>query len=211
MSVLSKIIDGGGKSLVDGVANEGKSLVLDISSGSIRKSLDYIYRHNALLLSDVVYITGLGNASIPLPIVGFVYENPHALEMLKYEYSEYPYLNKTLITNSYTKQNTKFSLRSYRAITSNNGVATNIALNEALYYGIEYYCDRGGTFKMLTMWGAFSNLVLESLQIVQAGDNQLGGIGFEWQFRKIPFDTTNAERIYSNTIASRSNSTVPVS
>lgn len=206
MSVLSKLISTS-KQDVKNAWRAMKEPILDLTGNNIKSSLDTIYRYNALLLSDLKTIGGLP-FNAPIPIVGFVYENPSTLEMLKYEYSEYPFLNKTLITNSYTKQNTRFSIRSYRAITAYNGIATNIALNEALYYGIEYYCDRGGTFKLLTMWGAFSNLVLESLQIIPPSGNEVGGIGFEWHFRKIPFDTTNAENIQSANVSALSNSLV---
>lgn len=198
MSVLSKLITAN-KQDAKNAWGAMKEPVMDLTSNNIKSSLDIIYRYNALLLSDLGRVGGL-SFSTPIPVVGFVYENPSTLEMLKYEYSEYPFLNKTLITNSYTKQNTRFAIRSYRAITAYNGIATNIALNEALYYGIEYYCDRGGTFKLLTMWGAFSNLVLESLQIIPPSGNEVGGIGFEWHFRKIPFDTKNAESIHSENV-----------
>lgn len=181
---------------------EGQSTGDAILNGyhtTLKAVLDKTYREHALILSDAFTMGELVN-NTPVPIVGFVYEHPSTLELLKYDYSEYPFLNKTTITNSYTKQNTRITIRSYRAITVENSVAVNIALNEAIYYGIEYYCDRGGTFKLLTMWGAFSNLVLESLQIIPPNGNETGGVGFEWHFRKIPFDTKNAESVVSKDI-----------
>lgn len=81
-----------------------------------------------------------------------------------------------------------------------NGVITNILLNEAFYKGIEAYCDRGGTFTLMTMWGVFNNLVLETLQIIPPEGSQVGGIGFEWQFKRIPFDTANAKATYSSSL-----------
>lgn len=204
MSVLSKIIS---TSPVPSLESGLKRDSGDKESSIQRTTLDSLYRDNALLLADLGTIAGI-STNFPLPVLGFVYEHPNHMELLRYNYSEYPYLNKTLITNSYTKEPTRFSVRSYRAITSVKGVAVNIGLNEALYYGIEYYCDRGGTFKLLTMWGHFSNLVLESLEIVQPDGNQVGGLGFEWRFRKIPFDTTNAEAVQSATVNSLSNGLV---
>lgn len=186
MAVISKILG-------------NSAPILEATSEVSRFALDAVYAKNAILLADLTRLFGLG-ASIPLPIVGFTYENPSEMELLKYEYSEYPYLNKTLITNSYTKQNTKLTIRSWRAITSVNGIVTNLALNEALFYGIEAYCDRGGTFTIMTMWGTYKNFVLENLAIIPQEGNQVAGIGFEWRFKRIPFDTANAQSVYSSAL-----------
>lgn len=184
-----------------------KPITIDSYSSAKQFMLDTVYRDNALLLSDTLAIWGM-SFNFPVPILGFTYEHPSAMELLKYEYSEYPYLNKTLITNSYMKQNTSITLHSYRGITAINGVLTNILLNEAFYKGIEAYCDRGGTFTLMTMWGVFNNLVLETLQIIPVEGSQVGGIGFEWQFKRIPFDTANAKATYSSSLNALSQSLV---
>lgn len=172
-----------------------------------RFALDLVFKHNALLLNDLLAL-GLGTFSFPVPLVGFTYENPSSLELLNYSYSEYPYLTKTLIANSYVKNNTQLSIRSYRAITSVNSVITNIAINEALTILIEKYCDRGGTFSCFTMWGFISNLVVERLEIIPADDNQLGGVGFQWTFKKINFDTSSVDSVISKKIQALQKGTV---
>lgn len=159
-------------------------------------ALDLAYRHNALLLNNPEKaggLTGLAGGlindltgiSIPLPILGFVYENPTEMEWFNYTYSEYPYLNSSNIINAMIRNNTSITLRAYRCINDTNGVITNIAANETLYNMLEGYTMNGGTFKMLSLWGVFDNLVIESLKIVPAEDNQVGGTGFEFTFKKL--------------------------
>lgn len=175
-----------------------------LSSDNVTKGLlDMVYRHNALLLDDAIsliggsFIGGLASApSIPLPLVGFVYETPSTVELLKYSYSEYPYLNKSLIINSYLRENTQFRVVAYRQITSSNPVILNIATNEILYKTLETYCNNGGTFTLLTMWGTFNNLVLEGLNgIMPNDDNAVGGCGFEFLFRKVAVSTGIIDKI----------------
>ena len=177
--------------------------VVNFTGQVTRAALDAVYRHSVILLSDISSILGItsGSGETYLPLIGFTYEHPSQMTLLRYEYSEYPYLDKTLLTNSYLKQNTELTIRSFRAITSENGMIANIALNEAIFAGIEFYCDRGGTFRIMTMWGTFGNYVLEELSIVPPDSNQAGGIGFEWKFKRIPFDTKNAQQIYSSSLS----------
>lgn len=180
--------------------------------GSItRTALDVVYRESVIILTDLARLMSTADSGDSyMPLIGFTYEHPSQMTLLKYEYSEYPFLDKTLITNSYMKQNTDLTVRSYRGITAVNGVVTNIALNELLFKGIEAYCDRGGTFRVMTMWGTFNNYVLEELTIVPPEGNQTGGIGFEWKFKRIPFDTSTAQIVYSASTNALSGSLVPV-
>ena len=176
-----------------------------LSSDNVTKGLlDMVYRHNALLLDDAIsliggsFIGGLASApSIPLPLVGFVYETPSTVELLKYSYSEYPYLNKSLIINSYLRENTQFRVVAYRQITASNPVILNIATNEILYKTLETYCNNGGTFTLLTMWGTFNNLVLEGLNGIMPNDEiAVGGCGFEFLFRQIAVSTCVIDKIF---------------
>lgn len=173
--------------------------------------LDLTYRNNALLLNEGLSM-GLsslgGNASglpsVPLPLLGFNYEHPSSIELLKYSYSTYPYLNKSLIINSYLKENTKFAIRAYKAITADNGVIVNIAANELMFQSLQGYCDKGGTFTLMTMWGAFSNLVLEELNGIPPEGNQVGGCGFEFVFQRMNFSKGLAEQVMNSAVSSLS-------
>lgn len=181
-------------------------------SGSSKGLLDLTYAHNALLLDDGISmgLSSLGVnvssslASAPLPLLGFVYEHPNTLELLKYSYSQYPYLNKSLIINSYIKENTKFAIRAYKQITIQNGVIVNIAANELLFHSLQNYCDKGGTFTLLTMWGSFSNLVLEELNGIPPKDNETGGCGFEFIFQRMNFSKGLAEKVMDSALNSLS-------
>lgn len=172
------------------------------SSNSSKTMLDLTYRHSVILLSDVVSM-GLGAAGISLgstasaivdtvatvPLLGFVYENPSQLELLKYQYSEYPYLNKALIVNSYVRNNTRFTLVAHRCITPSNSIPINIAMNEALFQLIKTYADMGGTFTLVTMWGVFNNCVLEELNgLPPEHENGVGGTSFEFKFLRLGFN-----------------------
>lgn len=203
MAVLSKIL-GPASPTVEGKVGEALMLALDT-----------IYSKSAIVLTDIAEITGITSSvgsllTSHLPLIGFTYEHPSEMELLKYEYSEYPFLNKTLISNSYLKQNTKLTLRSYRGITANNGIVTNIALNQLIFEGVEYYCDRGGTFRIMTMWGTFEGFVLETLRIIPPESTQAGGIGFEWEFKRLPFDTASTQNVYSDSLKRVNNSLPPV-
>lgn len=124
--------------------------------------------------------------SIPLPLVGFTFEMPNQLELLKYSYSSNPYLNKAQITTSYIKETTSIVVRAKRPITRYNKVPTNIATNIALMKAIEAYCDNGGTFTMLTPYGIIKNLALVSLRVPEAStSNETYGINLEFEFQKI--------------------------
>lgn len=177
-----------------------------LSGSNMTKGLlDMIYRHNAILLNESISILGgssLGDIPLPLPLIGFVYENPNTAQLLKYSYSEYPYLNKSLIVNSYLKENTSFRVIAYKQITSSNTLLLNIAYNEILFRSLKKYCDNGGTFTLMTMWGIFSNLVLEELNGVTTSEaNANGGVGFEFVFKRLNFSASLIDKVANETIS----------
>lgn len=188
------------------------------SSNSGKKALDLTYRHSVILLSDAVSM-GLQAAGIELgstasaildavatiPLLGFVYETPNRVDILKYRYSDYPYLNKSLIVNSYIRDHTRFAVRAHRLITKSNPVPINIAANEGYYHMLKEYCDRGGTFTLTTMWGIFSGCVLEDLVgVAPEKDNGIGGTSFEFRFMKLDFEGGGALKAVGNALKSLS-------
>lgn len=194
-------------------------LIPDYSSAnSGKKALDLTYRHSVILLSDAVSM-GLQAAGVELgstasaildavatiPLLGFVYETPNRVDLLRYRYSDYPYLNKSLIVNSYVREHTRFSVRAHRLITKTNPVPVNIAANEGYYYMLKEYCNRGGTFTLTTMWGIFSGCVLEDLDgIPPEAENGIGGTSFEFRFRKLDFEGGGALKAVGNALKSLS-------
>lgn len=173
------------------------------------KILDELFQKNAILLNDTLTILtnganlgalgGLG-INLPLPLLGFEFKTPQELQLLKYNYSEYPYVDKTLITNAYLRENTSISIIGYRPITySGNGgvnVVNNLSssvlgiytTNELITSTLKIYCDKGGTFSLLTLWGQIQNLVLEELAGVPLeAENALGGQAFLFRFKQINY------------------------
>ncbi|WRA26706.1 hypothetical protein KVJ87_02600 [Helicobacter pylori] len=84
---------------------------------------------------------------MPLPLVGLTYAPPKEVELLKFSYSEYPYMDKSVVVNSYKQKPTKFSIIAYRplsvlpvdvkkgdsAMQSGNNVIVNFVANEVAY------------------------------------------------------------------------------
>lgn len=165
-----------------------------------RVALDLVFRNNALVLMDALTLA-FGTSPGAVPLIGFTYENAYDYTMLKFSYSEYPYLNKSTIATSYVKENPNISIRSFRAITAFNSVITNIAINTAMIKGLDMYCCKGGTFGIFTMWDGFiKDLVLEELRVINAEDGKLGGIGLDWRFKKLDFSQSDTEAQISNTL-----------
>lgn len=184
------------------------SAVPSIGGSLNRQLLELVFKRNAILLNDPSAL-GVGGAIgsaldavgslVGVPLLGFVYETPETAELLKFSYSEYPYLNRMQIVNSYIAENTQFRVKAYKALTGNTSVLINYTTNELLYSTLKKYCTNGGTFTLTTLWGAYTNLVLESLNGV-AIEGQLGGIGFEFTFKKVGF-TMASGNIVSETVS----------
>lgn len=155
--------------------------------------LDLIFRDNALIMSDSQILAGFSSFnykgiefSVPLPIVGFSFETPKNLNLLKYNYTEYPMINKTMVVNSFIKDMGTISVSGLRPLTRGNNVVLNYSTNQALVKLIEKYCDAGGLWSLNTMWGLYGNLVLTSLSGEET--NGLGGIKFNFEFKRVNFD-----------------------
>lgn len=194
-----------------GSAITGDALSIGAVSGKM-SLVRMIYRNCAVLMDSAVEMASsdlgadLPSAikSVKIPLLGFSYNTPESMGLLKYSYSEYPFLNRSLIVNSYIKENTDFTIMAYRAITAEAGIIYNVALNELLFGTIQKYCDKGGTFTLMTLWGAFSNLVLENLEGIplDSGNNTIGGVGFKFTFKRIGLDKSGAENIMSDSLKS---------
>lgn len=186
-----------------GIGNVMPSLS-GVVKGNLHSVLDLVFRDNALILSDSqVLVPALGSlatrlgGSMPLPLVGFTFETPSDLTFMKYSYSEFPYLNKATVANSFVKETSSTTIRALRPIFGGNGVVTNYGLNKTLVTLIESYADKGGTFAINTMWGYYGNFALEELKGYEVSG--VGGIGFEFHLKRINFDALqSAGGIVSN-------------
>ena len=163
--------------------------------------LDFVYGKNCILLNDIRLIFN-NPINIPCPIIGFEYEIPDHIELLSFSYSDYPFLDRTSLINAYFKNNTKISLKAYRPITPLNPFTINLATNELIYAVLDKYCLNGGTFTILTSWGAYSNVLLEKLSGIKTGSNDIGGQGFQFDFIKVNIQTKEIQAIQSSYLAS---------
>lgn len=184
---------------VAGVGNALPSLAKIGNSGTGGMILDLVFRDCALLFSNTKLLIspklGALGAPIPLPILGFSFDVPEEIGILKYEYTEYPLLNKQVVANSFLKEPVDISVSAIRPIRRNNPVALNYITNRTLIALIEKYCDNGGLWTLNTGWGIFSDLALTELSGTKTGDHagaDLGGVGFNFRLRKMHFDNTFA-------------------
>lgn len=149
--------------------------------------LDLAFRDCAVILRESLLLkSDKMNGLLPLPLVGFTFDTPSNIQLLKYNYCEYPYLNKTMIVNSLVKENNEISITGSRPITRGNSIIMNTVLNQVLVKALEIYASRGGTFILLTMWGIIQDLVLEELT-GKPTDGGVGGVLFDFKFKKINF------------------------
>ena len=118
---------------------------------------------------------------LPLPMIGFTYQ-VEEIQLLKYKYSEYPYLNKNLLTYGVMKENTTFRLKCLKQITNLNPFVANVLVNDIVYRLLEQYIDRGGTFTVSTPWGVISPLVCDT---VSGSPSESNGTAFIMNFKKI--------------------------
>lgn len=170
------------------------------NQSAAHKVLDLVFTDSALLLQNLEILWGANyKFGIPLPLLGFSFKTPSQVEFLKYQYAEYPYLNKNVVANSAVKQPTNIQITAYRPIYSGNGILTNYALNTALRVGIEYYCDKGGLFTLNTMWGLITNLALESLS-GEPTENEMGGVVWDFTLRRLLFSSNSTTNSKSQSI-----------
>lgn len=163
--------------------------------------LDFVFGKNCILLNDVGLIFGV-STNIPCPLIGFEYELPERVELLNFSYSDYPFLDRTALINAYFKNNTRFTLKAHKPITRFNPFVVNYALNEAIYKVLDEYALNGGTFTILTPWGALTNILLEKFTGIKNGSNDVGGQGFQFDFIKVNIQTKAIQEKQNNYLAS---------
>ena len=71
------------------------------------KILDIVFTKSAVLLNDNELLFNATKLSgLPIPLLGFTYKIPDRLPLLKFKYSEYPFLTKNIISNCYMQEQT---------------------------------------------------------------------------------------------------------
>lgn len=184
-------------SLTSAVATKGKGGY--IAAVTV---LDLLYRDwcvflqtPSLLMGGNESSTGLGLGGLidttGLPLIGFTFQQPSNFEILKYQFTKFPLLNKAVVANSMIKESTKITLTGLRPITASNPIILNIALNNVGLKLIEKYADMGGLWWINTMWGARFNYVLTDLKGTMPVDD-IGGVGWEFTFERLNFDSVSS-------------------
>lgn len=164
--------------------------------------LDLLYRDwcvflqtPSLLMGGDSSSTGMGLGGLidttGMPLIGFTFQQPSNFEILKYQFTKFPLLNKAVVANSMIKESTKITLTGLRPITASNPIILNIALNNVGLKLIEKYADMGGLWWINTMWGARFNYVLTDLKGTMPVDD-IGGVGWEFTFERLNFDSTSS-------------------
>lgn len=155
--------------------------------------LDLTFRDSCLWMQNSSLLASWISLNLPLPVVGFQFQTPDNLELLKYEYTSYPALNKSFVANTFQKKITTLTIIGLRPITRMNPVGLNYLLNQqGISNYIEKYADRGGLWTLNTMWGIITNLVLTELKGIKINETSLGGVGFEFTFEKLQFSNLNS-------------------
>lgn len=163
--------------------------------------LDTIYSENAVLLNNALEIISGQTAvsAVPLPLLGFHFNPSQTIQLLNFEYSRYPYLNKKMISNSVVQNETRFSLEIIDTITSDNTVITAIAKRQLLITLLNKYILAGGLFTILTLGGTISNCLMEDFSWIGRTDR------FVANFVKPLFSTTDTSEQLSSTLKSLQN------
>lgn len=169
---------------------------LEIVGNITSKTYEKLLNNNALWLQNVASVAFKVNwrIDIPLPILGFIYQPISDLEILSYEYSKSPYLNKSQIATSYIKNNTNISVQADKAITNINKMPINIIYNAGLIPLLEYYANQGGLFALATPYGVFRNLALKRL-VGTSSDNAIYGSGLLFEFEKLNIASSGESKI----------------
>ena len=168
-----------------------------VNAGSYQ-ILDSLYSDGAIILENATEILTGKKAPIEagLPLIGFSYK-PESLELLKYGWSQYPYLNKQKLTFSAVKETTAFSVSVISPITTGgHSVVGELVKRELLAKLLEKYCDAGGMFTVLTLWGTRKHCVLTGMEGV-SGEGMDGTL-FKMSFMKPNFDLTGADASMSD-------------
>lgn len=167
----------------------GSAKSTDVSHGTYTM-LDDIFSNTAVWLQNAIELSNMPvlsqnnlTKSIPLPLIGFAYKPAGEIELISYEWSQYPYLSKTIMTNAGVKQMTRFAVDVYSVLTPENTVAINLLKISSLTFLLDNYVAKGGLFTILTMFGPITDCVLEKITGISDGE-MVDGTHLRFNFLK---------------------------
>lgn len=156
--------------------------------------LDAVYSKSCVILEDLATVfTGVYSPlpSIGVPLIGFEYKPESGIELLKFRWSQYPYLNKAKLTFAAVKEATDFSVTVISPVTVGSPLIAGIALRTAMVTLLEKYCSRGGKFTVITLWGTKRHCVLTDLVGI-GEDGTMDGTLFKMSFNQPNYDLSGA-------------------
>lgn len=140
------------------------------------QAFDITYSRLAILLKDTVNILSKSpiNIDIPVPLIGFYVRPVGELEILKYEWSTYPYVSRQVLTNGNIKKEVRFSVELLDPLNQENPLWLALIKRQLLTFLMDKYCTNGGRFTILTLWGTMDNCVLENFVGINAEEGTQG-------------------------------------
>lgn len=168
------------------------TVVPNVSDAFNFQAIADVFNKYAVILPDTVNIfTPTKNIPLPLPLLGFEVSYAGDIPFIENEYSEYPYLNKQLLSNGAIRQTSVFSVNLHNLITSFNPWKVQMINNQLFVDGIDFYQRKGGTFIITTPWGDLQYCVLKGLYGIENDAGQKG-ISFRMDLMKL-------NEVYQNT------------
>lgn len=178
----------------------GKARPTDISNADYIL-LDDIFSYNAIWLQNAIELFKIPVLSeyeltknIPLPLIGLAYRPIGEIELINYEWAQYPYLSKQVITNAGIKQPTRFAVDVYSVfkggniLSGGNTVALNLLKISTIVSLLNQYVAKGGLFTILTLYGFITDCVLEKITGISDGE-MVDGTHLRFNFLKPNIDT----------------------
>lgn len=176
----------------------GKSSPITTTTGY--ELLDAVYSNACVILEDVgeVFQGRFGNIpGLGFPLIGFSYKPEGGIELLKFRWSQYPYLNKAKLTFAAVKEATDFSVSVISPITPESPLMVAQIQRATLVALLNKYVSRGGKFTVITMWGTKTHCVLTGLTGISEG-NTMDGTLFKMDFNQPNYDLSGADESMSD-------------
>ncbi len=149
------------------------------------------YGKVGMMTKGISALGGLASKITPTyPLLGFAFQPPKQFEILKYQYTEMPFVSRQVIANNQFKLPTELTLQGIRPIERGNELLRSFLTNWlGIKTIIEAYADAGGLWTIFTAWGMRKDYVLVGLNGNYVDGHKNAGVGWEFKFKQYNFDT----------------------
>lgn len=156
----------------------------------------------AVWINDVTLFLNNAQGDIPSPLLGFHYNVDGELDILRYQTTNYPYLNKSVTSNGAIKQTNSIKLQILSVITRLNSYPRNFLKMMVLTPYLERYVARGGLFTIVTPSYVYKNCQLERFFATNENDGQKG-VSFRAEFKQAMISLDDLNKVSKNLTAQR--------